>query len=239
MNAFVEPVVAGALLGLANAAHCAGMCGVFALRAAAAPRRVGGFVAYGLGKTFSYVVLGAVAGALGGKLLRNAGVAQAWAAAGAGALLLVAGGWKIAAVVRARRAAAAAAAGIAAAPPAAAGAPSGVVAAVGALLRSDLPGGRFTLGALTGLLPCGVVYLAALQGAALGGPARAVALMAGFGLGTLPVLAGVGTLGGALRGRFGPRTLQLAGGALLLATGAVVLGRAVLTLAAGRPSCCH
>jgi sulfite exporter TauE/SafE len=109
----------------------------------------------------------------------------------------------------------------------------------GGLLRADLPGGRFTFGALNGLLPCGVVYLAALQAAATGGAARAACLMAGFGLGTLPVLGGVGALGGALRGRFTPRTLRFLGGTLLLLTGAVLIGRALLTISAGKPSCCH
>ena len=225
MNTWIEPFVAGLLLGLANAAHCAGMCGAFAVRAAARPGRATGFSAYALGKSFSYIVLGAVAGALGAKLLRNAGVVQAWVAVVAGSILAIAGVAKIFPSTSVRlmperfaRAMAAPFAG---------------------LLNGELPGGRFTLGAVNGLLPCGVVYLAALQGAAQGGAARSAVLMAGFGLGTLPILIGVGSLGGALQSRLGPRNLRIAGGVLLLATGAVLIFRAVLTIAAGKPSCCH
>ncbi len=224
MDDLLAPAAAGFMLGLANAAHCAGMCGAFAVRATAKPGPLTAFSAYAMGKTFSYVVLGAVAGALGAKLLRNAGIVQAWVAVVAGAILALAGVTKLfpATAVRivpewfARR----------------------LSAVFGGLLQGELPGGRFTLGALNGFLPCGVVYLAALQGAAQGGPARSAVLMAGFGLGTLPVLAGVGSVGGALKGRLGAKNLRIGGGLLLLATGAVLILHAALTIAAGKPSCC-
>ena len=77
-----------------------------------------------------------------------------------------------------------------------------------ALVRgAERSGGPFALGAATGLLPCGIVYVAAIQGAALGTPLGGAALMAAFGVGTVPVLAAVGLLGHGAVARFGPARL--------------------------------
>ncbi|HYC78301.1 MAG TPA: sulfite exporter TauE/SafE family protein, partial [Planctomycetota bacterium] len=187
MTPLAAPFLAGVALGLASAAHCVGMCGAFAARAAAAPRRVAGFGAYAAGKTFSYLVIGAAAGAAGGRVLRDAGAVQAWVAAAAAATLVAVGVARLLPASTFRLLPERAARAIA--------------APVRGLARASLPGGRFTLGALNGLLPCGVVYLAALQAAALGTPLRAVALMAGFGVGTIPALVGAGVAADALRRR--------------------------------------
>jgi sulfite exporter TauE/SafE len=52
--------------------------------------------------------------------------------------------------------------------------------------------GVVALGALNGLLPCGLVYSALLVSASTGGAARGAAGMLAFGLGTLPALLVVG-----------------------------------------------
>ena len=48
--------------------------------------------------------------------------------------------------------------------------------------------GRFGLGCCNGLLPCGLVYLAVVAAANAGSPLSGAAVMASFGLGTLPLL---------------------------------------------------
>jgi hypothetical protein len=74
------------LLALANAAHCAGMCGVFAGHAARGGGR--GLSAYLAGKTATYVTLGVLAGAAGAQALALSRAAQPWLALLAGTALL-------------------------------------------------------------------------------------------------------------------------------------------------------
>jgi sulfite exporter TauE/SafE len=55
------------------------------------------------------------------------------------------------------------------------------------------------LGALNGLLPCGLVYAAGAGAVATGELGQGVAYMALFGLGTVPMMLGMGVAGGLLR----------------------------------------
>lgn len=55
----------------------------------------------------------------------------------------------------------------------------------------------FTLGATNGLLPCGLVYIAATSSIATGNIAGSIAYMLLFGLGTLPVLFSISYVGRA------------------------------------------
>ena len=56
----------------------------------------------------------------------------------------------------------------------------------------------FALGAANGLLPCGLVYLAGTASAASGDVASALLYMLMFGLGTLPMMLGIGVCGPSL-----------------------------------------
>jgi sulfite exporter TauE/SafE len=67
------------------------------------------------------------------------------------------------------------------------------------LLQRRTLASQFLLGTLNGLLPCGLVYIAAAGAATTLSPAFGALHMAAFGLGTLPMLFGVGMLGGRLR----------------------------------------
>jgi sulfite exporter TauE/SafE len=99
----------------------------------------------------------------------------------------------------------------------------------------------FSLGALTGLLPCGVSWLAVLQAAALGGPARGAVFLASFGAGTAPALLAVGLLGGAALARVGgggARRARLAGGGMLVAAGLLALLRVGWALGSGDAGPC-
>lgn len=88
------------------------------------------------------------------------------------------------------------------------------------------PGRMLAAGALWGWLPCGMVY-SVLATAMLSGSAPGGALvMLAFGLGTLPMLLGLGLLGARLRALLAVRGVRLACGALVLGFGLLGLVRA-------------
>lgn len=231
----LEAVLPGAILGLASSAHCAGMCGVFATQASGCGTGCGpgarakGLGLFVLGKTCTYAFLGAVAGtagvALGGL---GTGVRATVTVLAAVALILV-GIHRIHPFLTGIRFQPTL-------PPAA--------QALGRIVRNaHATGGNFAFGLAVGFIPCGVVYLAALQGVALGDAGLAVLWMIAFGIGTAPVLGVVGWLAGGLFERLSPTTLRRTGGALLLLTGLVALYRAlpvILAASSGEPvPCCH
>ena len=90
----------------------------------------------------------------------------------------------------------------------------------------DGPGHMLAAGVLWGWLPCGMVYsvlvTAMLSGSAPGG----ALVMLAFGLGTLPMLLGLGLLGARLRASLRRREVRLACGALVLGFGLLGLARA-------------
>ena len=59
---------------------------------------------------------------------------------------------------------------------------------MGKIMRSESPLKLFLLGALNGLLPCGMVYTALITAVVLGTPILSATSMFAFGLGTLPGL---------------------------------------------------
>jgi len=85
-----------------------------------------------------------------------------------------------------------------------------------ALRAANRPGpwGRLTLGALWGLLPCGLVYSILATAAASGSPVSGALVMLSFGLGTLPSMLGLSllspTLGAFLADRWTKRLTGLA-----------------------------
>ena len=190
------------LFGLANSAHCAGMCGPFAVAAAGGPGRLATFLG---GKAFAYLFLGALAGSLGGSLAAGSEVAVAWLGWLTGALMVGAG---VLAIVRAGR--------------------GRLGADLGVRLLRRLPRGPgpFTLGVITGALPCGVLGLAVLRALAQPTAAHGAGFMLAFALGTAPSLVVAALTGRGLLARLGPRRAAFAGGALLLLAGTLALLRA-------------
>ena len=69
----------------------------------------------------------------------------------------------------------------------------------GFFLRRRTLGSQFLLGALNGLLPCGLVYIAAAAAAATLQPAHGALHMAAFGAGTLPIMFGLSAAAPRLR----------------------------------------
>lgn len=213
---------AGIAFGLAQAVHCAGMCGVFALRAAGGGSPGLRIPLYLAGKGFTYLFIGALAGWLGSRLEATREM-QAILGVGAAGVVIATGAT---ALIRPRSM-------------------SALAAAMGRTIAPFVPRvtglGPFALGAATGFLPCGVVWLAALQGAATGHVRGGLAFMAGFALGTGPILAIVGLAGRNVLERLGPRRLRVAGAALVIVTGLIMAWRSAAPLVAtpGTTPCCH
>lgn len=165
------------VLGLAGSLHCAGMCGPLVLAVPVLGQGTSRFTSRALyhgGRIATYIALGVVSGLLG-QTLSVAGL-QNW-------LSLIAG----AAIV----------AGLAASSSRfASGTPAlkavrTLKSAFGKILSQKTQRSLLLLGALNGLLPCGLVYVACAGAAATGSIAQGSLFMALFGLGTTPMLVGV------------------------------------------------
>jgi sulfite exporter TauE/SafE len=87
----------------------------------------------------------------------------------------------------------------------------------GKLLKRGGISGILLLGALNGLLPCGLVYSALLLSASGGSLLRGMLGMLVFGIGTFPALIVVGLGAGALSARFRQTLTRFAGGLMMIA----------------------
>jgi len=91
------------------------------------------------------------------------------------------------------------------------GASAWVSHAMGRALQRGGAAGVLALGALNGLLPCGLVYSALLVTASTGSPLAGALGMVVFGVGTLPALMVVGVGAGALSIRVRQAAVRVAG----------------------------
>ncbi|CAG2133370.1 sulfite exporter TauE/SafE family protein [Cupriavidus numazuensis] len=227
------------MLALLGGFHCAAMCGGVALaveqRAVGVPVAVVRrrqdwlveLVVMHVGRISTYMVLGALLGAVGATAWRQDYLpVQRWLF-GAGSAMLLWSGWRltrgeafsIAWLERlAARGGGAIAAGMARF---GRKAPAGVVRH-GGWIR------RYGMGLAWGLVPCGMVY-GALALALLAGNAPSGALVMGaFGLGTLPNLLALSSFSGLLRGWSRRRWVRIGAGVAVMAFGAMGISRAVL-----------
>jgi len=101
--------------------------------------------------------------------------------------------------------------------------------AISQALRRGGLGGVVLMGALNGLLPCGLVYSALLVAASTGGALRGAAGMLVFGSGTLPALLVFGTGAAALGGR-ARQNLMRAAGLLIVVVGLQLMLRGMAGL---------
>lgn len=192
----ITSITAASLTGLVGSPHCVGMCGGFAL-ACGTGRDRGAF--WHLGRLATYAALGALAGAFGAAI-----PGPGWVAAVVSGLLMVWFSLVLAGVVKE---------------------PSfripGMTRLATRAASREGTGWRFIFGMANGLLPCGLVYAALAIPVASGSPLTGALAMAAFGLGTVPLLAGV-TLGArslALRSLAFRRVLAV--GVLLAGLGSI------------------
>jgi sulfite exporter TauE/SafE len=187
------------IASLLGSAHCAGMCGPFVCFYAGADARSSGWghIAYNFGRLVSYLVLGALAGALGSGVEQvgtGVGVTRA-AAIVAGVLMIT---WGVVTLLAQRGFSLPSLTPLA-----------GAQRWMAARLRDvrDFPPAAraLTVGLLTTLLPCGWLYAFVVTAAGTGTVRGAITLMAVFWAGTLPMMlalgVGVRRLAGPLRAR--------------------------------------
>lgn len=226
MAALVATVFIASLLG---SLHCAGMCGGFvSFYAAADPstglRRSLSHVAYNGGRLVTYVILGAVFGALGQAVDMAGSMAGIGRIAfvGAAVLMILWGVWALLLALNLKvpklpvpafvlRGSERMFQGLRDKPP---------------LVRAGL------LGLSSTFLPCGWLYAYAVMAAGTGSPFKGMVVMAVFWAGTVPILVGIGTGVQLLAGGFRKRLPVVTAIALIL-VGVVVLAGGVGRLGSG------
>jgi sulfite exporter TauE/SafE len=218
------------VVGLAGSIHCAGMCGgIVTAMSATRPRSVIAIarddaqaalphvLSYNAGRISSYMLVGALAGGLAGGARSMASLAGVqlgfyWLA---NAMLVALGLY----LMNAWR-------GLAVLEQGGRALWRHIAPAARTFMPADTLSKAFALGALWGWLPCGMVYsvlaVALLSGSATSG----AAVMLAFGLGTLPMLTGLGLLGARLQQAMQRRPVRIACGLLVLGFGALGLARA-------------
>ncbi|MBL7711085.1 MAG: sulfite exporter TauE/SafE family protein [Chitinophagaceae bacterium] len=176
-------VISGLGIGLLGSFHCIGMCGPLALslplQGKTGAERLLRTVLYNTGRAFTYALLGLLLG-FAGQQFFLLGYQQLLTILTGSVLLLAlfAGLYRpgtqlLPAGLRAR-----------------------IGSVLGRLLRSaGSPASFFVVGMLNGLLPCGLVYLAAGSALATGNAWAGACLMFLFGMGTFPLMIAVMMLG--------------------------------------------
>jgi sulfite exporter TauE/SafE len=201
-------------LGAMSSAHCVGMCGGIgaSLGLAGEGRRWTFVGCYNLGRIGVYAMLGALAGAAaaaaGATLQPVLPQVVPWLRTLAGLLViamgLYIGGWWL---------------GLRHLETAGAALWRRVRPLTQRWLPPRTPGAALALGAAWGLLPCGLVYSSLAWAALRADPLQGAALMAAFGLGTLPSMIAVAACGNALGRHLRRPAVRRVAGALLLLLG--------------------
>lgn len=101
------------------------------------------------------------------------------------------------------------------------------------LMPVDHPGKALALGALWGWVPCGMVYSVLLTAMTTGSAASGASVMLAFGLGTLPLLIGMGMLGMRLLAWTRLRAVRVTSGLIVLGFGLLGIARAANGLSLG------
>ena len=212
----MNELAVAAALTFAASAHCVGMCGGFAA-AASAGARSGALLLrqllLQLGKVSSYMFLGALAGALGGAIVKSAALSVGGRAVTvvAGLALLFAGLVLLGLLGRGDDALSRWLAPVWA-------------RVMGPLLQQRPTGFPLVVGLAMGFFPCPLVYAGVAAAAATGSPFRGALTMAGVGLGTVPALLLTAYFGSMLSAVWRKHVTHVAG-VLLVAFAAFTIAR--------------
>ncbi len=202
--------------GLLTSLHCVGMCGAIVLaysmpapgaaEAARPPLLL--HAAYNGGRILSYALIGALLGALGMTLsaIERAGEIVAIVSG-----VIMIGG-------------ALAMFGVLSLPSTVSFGLGGVSRAHGSLIRGKTLASKFSLGALTPFLPCGLLYAMLARSAATGSAVHGAATMAVFGAGMAPALVLLGGFSSFFSARI-RRGAELAAAAAILVMGVTLVLR--------------
>lgn len=182
----------GFVVGLLGSFHCVGMCGPIVLalpgRNKETSRLLVTRLLYNLGRTFTYMILGAIVGLLGKSLALT--FSQQWLSIGMGVLilLLLFVPKKISHKINVLK----------------------PIQKITTALKKQFAYffqqksylSFFIIGVLNGFLPCGLVYIALMGAIAMGEWTTAIFYMGLFGLGTIPMLLGVALAGNFIKPKF-------------------------------------
>ena len=183
MNEIYLSILTGLSIGFLGSFHCIGMCGPIALalpvRQYSGLEKYAGIGLYNLGRALTYALLGLCFGFVGNQF-RVWGLQQVISiTAGVMILLFIVSRFSIASKI-----------------PVIGKLNTWVQQRLGKLLAgSKKPASLFPIGLLNGLLPCGLVYVAIAASLATMDTLQGVLLMFFFGLGTIPVMAGLMVFG--------------------------------------------
>ena len=196
------------ITGLLASLHCVGMCGPIVLAYSTfggAGNRAGMFTlhaAYNGGRILSYTLMGAVVG-LAGTALGSLKVTGEYVSIIGGAAMILFGFGMLGLVFYPGQNTS--------------GGPSGIIRKFyGALLKKNTMGSKISLGFLTPLLPCGMLYAMFIKAMAAGTAARGAITMAVFGIGMAPSLILIGSLSSVLSTRMRRGAEQLAAVTIIL-----------------------
>lgn len=217
-------LLAGLAFGLVGSGHCAAMCGPLVLLANPKPTSPGPHAhaattqlsahaaLYHGGRALTYLVLGSLVG------LASGAIAQL----GFGRVLAVMAGAAL--VLQALAATGLVSGHLGSAPLAAA--VTRALGRAGSWMRGHRVRGPIVFGAINGLLPCGLLYAALTAAAGFGDLRQALLFMGAFALGTTPVLAVLGVVGGALTAHV-PLPIRRAAPAALAIVGVLLIARGI------------
>jgi len=183
----MELIITALVFGLVTSFHCAGMCGPIAvalpLPGKGVAEKLGGGVLYNLGRTTTYVLLGAIFGLLGQGI--NALGFQSWLSVITGLLMIstvafpslfkfnISGSANFAFL-------------------------NFIKKSLRNLFSTRTYASLFTIGILNGFLPCGPLYSAIIIATGRGNMMDSILFMLFFGLGTMPMLLSISALGNFL-----------------------------------------
>ncbi|MCX8007914.1 MAG: sulfite exporter TauE/SafE family protein [Coriobacteriia bacterium] len=218
MDLFVPMLV----IGLVTSVHCVAMCGPLVLTYAVKGTRDGSVLqqavphlAYQGAKLVSYVAVGVLLGWIGS--LVDLSGARGWVTLAAGVAMVAVG------LQMTGRAPA-----LARLMPRM---PKALVRALGRLRKTSGDGARASslvtpvaFGLLTGFMPCGPLIAAQIAAAGTGSPISGAIAMLGFGLGTMPLMLGFGTVSGMLSAPLKKRMMAVSA-VLVMVLGLVMFDR--------------
>ena len=170
-------LISSLLLGVASSLHCVGMCGplIMSVPVHHLPERkkTMGILLYQSGRISTYVLLGVLAGLLGWRIYA-AGFQQLFSIILGVLILFMLSGSFFLNKLHGNN-------------------PlnKGITQLMFWAIKQQTPAGMFLMGAINGLLPCGMVYIALTGSMASGTIAGAMFFMFSFGIGTLPALLGL------------------------------------------------
>ena len=199
------------VIGLLTSVHCIGMCGginisqTLTKSSREEPNKLKPSFMYNAGRLISYTLLGGIIGAIG-SVLSFSGSAKGLVAIIAGCLMIIMALNMLNVFPALRKL------------------NPRIPKVCAGLVGKSANRGPFIVGLLNGLMPCGPLQAMQLYALGTGSFIAGAASMFFFGLGTVPLMFGLGAISSFLSGQF-TRKMMKAGAVLVMVLGIIMLGR--------------